>query len=130
MNHIFKQDNVPKNDIIFSTEVIEDTIDKILLKESAIQDIEFYELLIDTIMYINDTGDSVENYLYYWVFSDNIKDHWRVGIPLAIINEMAKKIKTIIRLLEIENPNLIEQLAMQQNFYTLSLHNKFVVLRF
>lgn len=130
MNHIFKQDNVPKNDIIFSTEVIEDTIDKILLKESTIQDIEFYELLIDTIMYINETGDSVENYLYYWVFSDNIKDQWRAGIPLPTINEMAKKIKTIIKLLEIENPNLIEQLAMQQNFYSLSLHNKFVVLRF
>ena len=130
MNHVFKQDNIPNNDIIFSTEVVEDTIDKILLKESSIHDVEFYELLIDSIMYINETGDTVENYLYYWVFSEKMEHQWRVGIPVSVVNEIAKKIKAIIKLLNIENPNLIEQLAMQENFYSLSLYNNFAVLRF
>lgn len=117
------------NCFVFSTTGIEEAIDKALLEESTIYVEEFYQLMIDAISYTLYTNDRVENYLYYWVFSENPAHRWRTGILPPNINEIAETIKRIIAVLRIDNPIIIDRLTECDSQYLFSVHNNLAVLR-
>ena len=125
--------NYKKNvvsEIILSVTDINYLIDDKILKESTLSIDEFYQLTIEAISYSLYYEDDIDNYIYYWMFSDEPKNYWRMSINpelLVSISEIINEIKTMLR---IDKPAILDILINNENDCNVSVSNHYAILSF
>ena len=128
---------MPKNDemderinkVILSTIEFDPLLDKKLLRESTLSRREIYQLIFDAITYAEIINDSIENYLYNWMYnSTDVKDKWRMTINPCCMNRIASSARKIKKLMIINTPGILEFIINQN--YTVEVHPHCIIMSF
>lgn len=125
--------NYKKNvisEVILSVVGVNHLIDREILKDSTLSIDEFYQLAIDAIAYSIYYDDEIDNYIYYWISTDDPENYWRMSINPELLVKISEIIHEIKNILKIDKPAVLNLLVNNETNCNVYASHHYVVLSF